>query len=308
MDSLPLTGGSTQPVQVEGQPPETLADQPEVAVRIISSEYLSTMHISLIQGRDFTDADNAGSEPVTLVSESFARRFWPRQNPIGKRVELTFLQGPPRTVIGVVGDVKLNGLDVRQPVQTVYAALLQKSNNRIMTLVVRTATNPTSITPALTDAVHQVDPDVPVAGVLTMDDIVDQSLSQQQLNMSLLATFGGLALLLAAIGIYGVQAYAVRQRVREIGIRLALGAQRGDVLRLIIGQGLTLTGIGICGGLVVATGLTRLMASQLYGVSATDPLTLAAVAVVLTIVAFCASWIPARRAMKIDPTVALRYE
>jgi putative ABC transport system permease protein len=308
VDSLPLTGGSTQPVQVEGQPPETLADQPDVAVRIISPGYLSTMHIPLLHGRDFTDADNAGSQPVVLVSESFAKRFWPIQNPIGKRVGLTFLPGPPRTVIGVVGDVKVNGLDVRQPVQTVYAALLQQSNNRIMTFVVRTATHPTSLTSALTDAVHQVDPDVPVAGVLTMDDIVDQSLTQQQLNMTLLAIFGGLALLLAAIGIYGVQAYAVRQRVREIGIRLALGAQRSDVFRLVIGQGLILTGIGICGGLVAAVGLTRLMTSQLYGVSATDPLTLAAVVVLLTIVAFCASWIPARRAMKIDPTVALRYE
>lgn len=308
VDSLPLTGGSTQPVQVEGQPPETLADQPEVAVRVISPGYLSTMHIPLIQGRDFTDGDNAGSEPVVLVSESFAMRFWPRQNPIGRRVGLTFLQGAPRTVIGVVGDVKLNGLDVRQPVQTVYAALLQKSDNRLMTLVVRTETRPTSLTSALTGAVHQVDPDVPVARVQTMDDIVDQSLTQQQLNMTLLAIFGGLALLLAAIGIYGVQAYAVRHRVREIGIRLALGAQRGDVLRLIIGQGLILTGIGICCGLVAAVGLTHLMTSQLYGVSATDPLTLAAVVVVLTTVAFWASWIPARRAMKIDPTVALRYE
>ena len=243
VDSLPLTDGSTQPVQVEGQPPETLADQPEVAVRIIS--------------------------------------------------------------------VKLNGLDVRQPVQTVYSALLQNSNspvNPVMTLVVRTVTPPTSLTSALTGAVHQVDPDVPVAGVLTMDDIVDQSLSQQQLNMTLLAIIGGLALLLAAIGIYGVQAYAVRHRVREIGIRLALGAQPRDVLRLIIGQGLILTGIGICGGLVVAIGLTRLMASQLYGVSATDPLTLAAVVVMLTLVAVAACYVPARRAMKVDPTVALRYE
>jgi putative ABC transport system permease protein len=307
-DSVPLTDGSTQPVQVEGQPPETLADQPEVAVRVISPGYFSAMHVPLIEGRDFTDADRSGSEPVVLVSESFARRFWPHQNAIGKRVGLTFSPGPPRTVIGVVGDVKLNGLDVRQPVQAVYAALLQNSRTLIMTLVVRTATLPTSLTPALADAVHQVDPDLPVAGVLTMDDIVDQSLSQQQLNMTLLGIFGGLALLLAAIGIYGVQAYAVRHRVREIGIRLALGAQPRDVLRLIIGQGLILTGIGICGGLVVAIGLTRLMASQLYGVSATDPLALAAVVVVLTLVALAASYVPARRAMKVDPMVALRYE
>lgn len=307
-DSLPLTDGSTQPVQVEGQPPEAMADQPEVAVRVISPGYFSAMHIPIIQGRDFTDADKAGAESVVLVSESFARRFWPHENPIGRHVGLTFSPGPPRTVIGVVGDVKLNGLDVTQPVQTVYSAMLQNDISTLMTLVVRTATPPTSLTSAITGAVHQVDPQVPVTGVLTMDDIVDQSLSQQQLNMTLLAIFGGLALLLAAIGIYGVQAYAVRHRVREIGIRLALGAQPRDVLRQIIGQGLFLTGIGICGGLVVAIGLTRLMASQLYGVSATDPLTLAGVVVVLTLVALAACYIPARRAMKVDPTVALRYE
>jgi putative ABC transport system permease protein len=308
VDSVPLTGGSSQPVQVEGQPPETLADQPDVAVRIVSPGYLGTLRIPLIQGRDFTDADKAGSEPVVLVSESFARRFWARQNPIGKRIGLTFFPGPLRTVIGIVGDVKLNGLEDKEPVQTVYAALLQDYNTPHMTLVVRAAAQPTSLTSALTSAVHQVDPDVPVAGADTMDDIVDESLSQQQLNMTLLGIFGGLALLLAAIGIYGVEAYAVRQRAREIGIRLALGAQRSDVLSLIIGEGLALTAIGICAGLAAAVGLTRLMASQLYGVSATDPLTLAAVVVILTIVAFLASWIPARRAMRVDPMVALRYE
>ena len=308
VDSLPLTDGSTQPVQVEGQPPEAMADQPEVAVRVISPGYFSAMNIPLIQGHDFSDADKAGAEPVVLVSESFARRFWPHENPIGRHVGLTFSPGPPRTVIGIVGDVKLNGLDVTQPVQTVYSAMLQNSINTQMTLVVRTATAPTSLTSAITGTVHQVDPQVPVTGVLTMDDIVGQSLSQPQLNMTLLAIFGGLALLLSAIGIYGVQAYAVRHRVREIGIRLALGAQPRDVLRQIIGQGLILTGIGICGGLVVAVGLTRLMASQLYGVSPTDPRTLAVVVVVLTLVTVAASYIPARRAMKVDPTVALRYE
>lgn len=308
VDDVPLRGGSTQAVQVEGQPPETMANQPEVAVRIISPGYLTTMRIPLIQGRDFTDADRIGSEAVMLVSQSFAARFWPHESPIGKHVGLTLLTGPPRTVIGVVGDVKLNGLDVTQPVQAVYTALLQNSETREMTLVVRTAAHPTSLTSALTAAVHQVDPNVPIAGVLTMDDIVNQSLSSQQLNMTLLAVFAGLALALAAIGIYGVQAYAVRHRVREIGIRLALGAQRRDVFRLVIGQSLILTAIGICVGLAIAVGLTRLMASQLYGVSATDPLALAAVVVVLTLVAFLASWLPARRATRVDPIVALRYE
>jgi putative ABC transport system permease protein len=167
---------------------------------------------------------------------------------------------------------------------------------------------PSTLTSAVTAAVHQIDPDEPVVGVQTMDNVVDQSLVQHRLSMILLATFAGLALLLAAVGIYGVQAYAVRQRVQEIGIRVALGAKRGHVFRLVIGQGLRLTIIGICIGVAAALGLTRLMTSLLYGLSATDPLTFASVAILLCGVALAACYIPARRAMRIDPMVALRHE
>jgi len=160
----------------------------------------------------------------------------------------------------------------------------------------------------VTDAVHNVDPDEPLVGMVTMESIVDQSLGQQRLNVVLLAAFAGLALLLGAIGIYGVQSYAVRQRVREIGIRIALGAQRSDVFRLVLGQGLKLALIGICIGLAASFALTRLMASQLYGLSATDPLTLAGVAIVLAVVALLACYIPARRASSVNPMVALRHE
>jgi putative ABC transport system permease protein len=177
-----------------------------------------------------------------------------------------------------------------------------------MVLAVRTSSAPTSLISAVTDAVHTVDPDEPVVAVVTMESIVDQSLGQQRLNAVLLATFAGLALLLGAIGIYGVQSYAVRQRVREIGIRIALGAKRSDVFLLVLRQGLKLALIGICIGLAASLGLTRLMASQLYGLSATDPLTFAAVAIVLAIVALLACYIPARRAMRVDPMVALRDE
>jgi putative ABC transport system permease protein len=177
-----------------------------------------------------------------------------------------------------------------------------------MVLAVRTGSAPTSLTSAVADAVHNVDPDEPLVGVVTMESIVGQSLGQQRLNVVLLAAFAGLALLLGAIGIYGVQSYAVRQRVREIGIRIALGAQRSDVFRLVLGQGLKLALIGICIGLAASFGLTRLMASQLYGLSATDPLTFAGVAIVLAFVALLACYIPARRASSVNPMVALRHE
>jgi putative ABC transport system permease protein len=308
VDSLPFQGGSTQPVIAEGQPVVPMADQPEVAVRVIGPGYLRTMRIPLEQGRDIADADDAKSQLVILVSNAFARRFWPHENPIGKHVTLTFSPGPAREVVGVVGDVKLNGLDVIRPVEAIYDAMNQDIHATRTVLTVRTTSTPTSLISAVTDAVHQVDPDEPLIGVATMDSVVDQSLGQQQLTVVLLAAFAGLALLLASIGIYGLQAYAVRQRIREIGIRMALGAQRRDVFRLVVGQALKLTGLGIGIGLVGAFGITRLMASQLYGLSATDPLTFVSVAILLTLVALAACYIPARRAMRVDPMVALRYE
>jgi putative ABC transport system permease protein len=199
-------------------------------------------------------------------------------------------------------------LDVIQPVEAIYDAMNQNAQATRMILVVRTNSLPTSLTAAVTDAVHRVDPDEPLVGVATMESIVDQSLGQQRLSMVLLAAFAGLALLLAAIGIYGLQAYAVRQRIREIGIRMALGAQRRDVFRLVVEQALKLTGFGIGIGLAGAFGVTRLMASQLYGLSATDPLTFIGVAFLLALVALAAGYLPARRAMQVDPIVALRYE
>ncbi len=298
VSSLPFQGGWTEPVIAEGQPVVPMADQPEVAVRLMSPGYLSAMRIPLEQGRDLRDADKTASRPVILVSDEFAKRFWPGQNPIGKHVTLTFVPGPSREVVGVVGDVKLDGLDVARPVAAIYDAMSQNTQTQ-MVLAVRTGSAPTSLTSAVTDAVHTVDPDEPVVGVVTMESIVDQSLGQQRLNVILLAAFAGLALLLGAIGIYGVQSYAVRQRVREIGIRIALGAQRSDVFRLVLGHGLKLVLIGICIGLTASLGLTRLMASQLFGISATDPLTFAGVAIVLAFVALLACYIPARRAARI---------
>jgi predicted permease len=308
VDSLPLQGGSTQPVAVEGQPVVPMADQPEVAVRLIAPGYLRVMRIPLKQGRDITEADNANARPVVLVSESFARRFWPNENPIGKHVKLTFLPGEASDVVGVVGDVRLNGLSVSEPVQSVYHVMAQNPGTTFMRLAVRTGVPPSSLTSAVTEAIHRVDADEPVVGVQTMEAVVDESIAQNRLNMILLSAFAGLALLLASIGIYGVQAYAVRQRTREVGIRVAMGAQAAEVFRLIIGQGLRLAIIGIVIGLAASFALTRLMASQLYGLSATDPWTFIGVSIVLLTVALAACFIPARRATRIDPVVALRYE
>jgi putative ABC transport system permease protein len=307
INTLPFQGGSTQPVLPEGQSVVPLADQPEVAVRLVSTGYLRAMRIPLEQGRDLTDADKNNSQPVILVSDAFAKRFWPRENPIGKHVTLTFWSGPGREVVGVVGDVKLDGLDTTRPVPAIYEAMSQHPLAQ-MVLTVRTNSLPTSLVSAVTDAVHDVDPDEPLAGLSTMESIVGQSLGQQRLNVILLAAFAGLALLLGAIGIYGVQSYAVRQRVREFGIRIALGAQGSDVFRLVLGQGLKLAVAGICIGLAASFVLTRLMASQLFGISATDPLTFTAVAIALAFVALLSCYIPARRAARLSPIVALRDE
>jgi putative ABC transport system permease protein len=308
VDSLPLQGGSMQPVAVEGQPVVPMADQPEVAVRLITPGYLRVMRIPLMQGRDITEADDANARPVILVSESFAKRFWPNENPIGKHVKLTFLPREASEVVGVVGDVRLNGLSVTEPVQSVYHVMAQNPETTFMRLAVRTSLPPTSLIYALADAVHRVDADEPVVGVQTMETIVDESLTQNRLNMILLSAFAGVALLLASIGIYGVQAYAVRQRTREVGIRVAMGAQPMEVFRLIIAQGLRLATSGIVMGLAASFGLTRLMASQLYGMTATDPWTFIGVSIVLLTVALAACFVPARRATRIDPIVALRYE
>jgi len=308
VDALPFQGGSTQPVIAEGQPVVPMADQPEVAVRVITPGYLHAMSIPLLQGRGLGEADKVGSPPAILVSEAFANRFWPHDNPIGKHVTLTFSNVSSREVVGIVGDVKINGLDVIQPIEMVYEAMDQNERIPAMVLSVHTSLSPVRLISAVADVVHHVDPEEPVVGAATMDTVLDQSLAKQQLSMTLLGAFAGLALLLAMVGVYGVEAYAVRQQVREIGIRMALGAQRHDIFQLVVGKGLKLTLLGIVIGLVVALEVTRFMISQLYGLSPTDLVTFAGVAILLISVALLACYVPARRATQIDPAEALRYE
>ncbi len=308
IDSLPLgNGGSTQPIAVDGQPALAMSEQPEVAVRVVEPGFCETMRIPLLQGRALSIADTADRPSVIVISQSMAKRFWLGENPIGKRLTMSFSPEKSREVVGVVGDVKGDGLDVLDPVATLYAPLAQQPTP-YMSLVVRTSPPPNTLVSAVSGAVHEVDRAQPALDVITMDELVANSLSQQRFNMLLLSAFSGLALLLAAIGIYSVLAYSVRRRMREIGVRMALGAQRSDILRMILGQGTRLALIGTGIGIAAALGLTRLMSSQLFGVTATDPVTFLSVAALIVLVALAACYIPARRATRVDPIIALRYE
>jgi len=315
VDDLPTEGGSNQPVAIEGQPARPMSEQPEVAVRVVTPGYFRAMRIPLIQGRDFTDGDVAERPAAVVISESMARRFWPNETPIGKHLTLTFFPGVSREIVGVVGDVKQNGLDVDEPAATLYWPLAQITapaqadwRSFSLSLVVRTNSQPESLISAVRDAVHQTDSEVPVRNATGMDEFLAQTLSQRRFNMLLLAAFAGLALLLAAVGIYSVLSYAVRRRTREIGIRVALGARMFDVVKMIVVEGLRPTLIGLGIGLVGALLLGKLVAHLTYGVRASDPATLGAVSLLLVMVAIMACAIPAYKASRIDPMTALRDE
>jgi putative ABC transport system permease protein len=315
-DDIPLnTNGSNQPIAIEGRPEVAMADQPEVDVRLVSTGYMRALRIPVLRGRDFSDTDIAGRPGAVLISESMAQRFWPGEDAIGKRLKLTFFPDFSREIVGVVGDVKLDGLDQTRPAVALYVPLGQLSVPALggwssfpMTLVVRTTTTPSALVSAVSNAIHQINPDVPLQDIFPMDDVVTNSLSQQRFNMLLLGTFAGLALTLAAVGIYSVLSYSVKRRVNEIGIRLALGARLGDVLRMVVYEGMKPTVLGIAIGVIVALGLGRFISRLIYQVTPGDPLTFLAVATLLTTVALLACVIPAYRASKVDPMVALRYE
>jgi putative ABC transport system permease protein len=306
--TIPLAGrGSTQPFTIEGRPAATIAEQPMAQTRYISPDYFSAIGIPLRQGRFFSDNDRDNSVPVIIISEAMARRFWPGENPIGKRLTPSFhIEQGAREIVGVVGDIKSSGLDV-DAAAMMYLPYKQAPRPYI-SFVVRTASNPESMVQPVSKAIYSIDKEQALTDVQTMDQVLMQSLSGRRFNMTLLLTFAGVALLLAAVGVYGVMNYTVTLRRRELGIRMALGAETTDVLRLVLRQGLTLTLIGVGAGLISAYALTRLMASLLYGVTATDYLTFASVSAVLIAVGLAASYVPARRATKVDPTIALRTE
>jgi len=244
-----------------------------------------------------------------------AKNLWPNEGPIGKHLTLYFFPDLPRVVVGVVADVKMPAINETQPAPTLYFPLAQFSAPRgeryrtvPMSLAVRTNAAPLSVVPAITSAVREMDADVPLLNIRTMDDFVSASLSPARFTMLLLGAFAGLALLLAVMGIYSVMSYSVSRRTNEIGIRVALGASRGDVLLLIVRQAMLLALIGSAIGIAGALALSRLMASQLYGVRPTDPATFVTLAALLIIVSLVASYLPTRRAMRVEPMAALRYE
>lgn len=312
VNDLPFRGVATVAMKIEGRP----GSVPAVRLTWALGNYFATMGIPVLRGRAFNPEDRAGSQPVAIISEEAAKKLWAGDDPIGKRVEVLWTPGMA-TIVGIVGDVDDGPLGTT-PIPHVYVPFLQLSDGaledklvdiaRSMNLAVRTSTNPNSITAAVTAQIHAVDPDIPVAHIATMDQQLESSVAGPKFNASLLEVFATVALFLAAIGIYGLLAYTVVQQTREIGIRLALGAQSRDVMRLVLGQGAKLAIFGVGIGVVAAFLLTRLMTSLLYGISASDPLTFAAVSVILVGVALLACYIPARRAMRVDPMVALRYE
>ncbi|HJT69811.1 MAG TPA: ABC transporter permease [Terriglobales bacterium] len=316
INDIPLgRNGSHQPIAVEGRPVVPMSEQPEVDVSIISAGYVSALRIPILRGRDFSDGDVAGRPPAILISQSLAKQFWPDEDPIGKHITLTFFPGVAREVVGVIGDVKVDGLDQTRsasalylPIGQVSAAVNEQWHSFAMTLVVRSASNPANLVSAVTGSIRDIDRDVPITDVRTMDDLVTTSLSQERFTLSLLGAFAALALVLAAVGIYSVLSYSVRRRVREIGIRLALGARLSDVLRMVVLEGMRPTLLGLSIGAVAALALGRLVTSLIFGVKPTDPLTFVAVALLLVFVALLATIVPAYRAAKVDPMVALRYE
>jgi putative ABC transport system permease protein len=308
--NLPLTyDGDSMYVGVEGIPDPPPDQQRDVIYRAIGPGYFSTMGIPLVRGRDFTEQDTTDTGYTVVVSEKMAKHFWPGQDPIGKRLKpgSTTSDSPWREVIGVVKDVRQNDF-VADPKLQMYMSYRQLKFLAPNALVVRTSVDPMSLAIPLRNAVWAVDKDQPVSNIRSMEEIVAAAMARQRFSTMLLGIFAALALVLAAVGIYGVMSYSVAQRTREIGIRLALGAQRTDVLKLAMGQGLRLVIIGVGIGLVAALVLTRVMAGLLFGVSATDPVTFVTISFVLLAVAMLASYVPSVRAMKVDPMVALRYQ
>ena len=308
--NLPLyRQGNSISVRIEGRPDPPPGQEQIVVTRIISPRYFDTMTIPLLSGRNLTDQDMATSPNVAVISEAMARRFWPNEDPVGKR----FAGGRVRSdedwinVIGVVKDVRQFELTA-EPRPQMYISYRQAGFFAPRDLVVKTDVDPSSMAATVRKAVWEIDKDQPVSDIRTMEEILAESIARQRFSMLLLAIFAGVALVLAGVGIYGVMSYSVAQRTHEIGIRMALGAQTGAVLKLAVGHGMKLVIAGIVIGLIAAFALTRLMSTLLFGVTATDPTTFTLISLLLIAVAAVASYTPARRATKVDPIIALRYE
>jgi putative ABC transport system permease protein len=304
---IPLAGDrSTSGLTIEGHPPSP-GEQREAHYRVVTPGYFRTMKIPLRAGRELTEQDNARAQPVALINQTLANKYWPGEDAVGKRIKLGPNPNSPWiSIVGVMGDVRNFGLE-NEALPEVYVPNLQSPSGR-MRLVMRTDVEPLSLVPVVKEAVRSLDKDLPFSQVATLEQLLAKSVSHRRLNLSLLGVFAMIALALAAAGIYGVMSYTVTTRTRELGVCVALGAQSRDVLKLMVGQGMKLALAGIAAGLIASFALTRLMTKLLYGVSATDPPTFIAVTALLVVVMLAACWIPARRATKVDPMAALRYE
>jgi predicted permease len=298
--------GNTQGFQVEGVAPD-LAFSPDALMRAGTSTYLQTLGVKLREGRLFDGSETATSAPVIIINDTFARHFWPKEPAIGHRISIDFPNPKWRTVIGVLEDVQERGYDLSMK-PGVYVAASQIDGWTSDYLVIRSRSSPIALVPAVRRVIAAADPEEPVSNVETMDQIIDENVSDRSQQMTLLGAFAGLALLLASIGLYGVLSYTVTQRSREIGLRMALGASQANVTRLIVGHGIALTAAGLFIGLLGSWAATRALKNLLYGVSTTDPITFASVAALLTLISLAACWIPAYRASRVDPVVVLREE
>jgi predicted permease len=303
---LPLGPTSGTGFYFEGKARPAPADQPITQASLVSRGYFAAMGIPILEGRAFDQHDRIGSPRVCLINHSFANKYFPDQNPIGRRIVVAWTKEAPTEIVGVVGDIRQAGLTA-EPKPTVFMAQAQVPAY-FTHLVVRTSGDPKRLVNAIRQTAQEVDKNQPVTKIRTMEEYLSASLARPRLHSAMVATLAGLALILAAVGIYGLMSYAVGQRSHEIGIRMALGATRRDILVAIVRQGLRLALTGTAIGLVGALALTRLLGSMLFGVKPTDPVTFVAVSLLLNAVALLASYIPARRATKVDPMVALRYE
>ncbi len=313
---LPLNSVWFHTTTMEGHEAAQANGVPTTSHTLVNGDYFQTLGVPLVRGRFFNDAEMNGKENVVIISDGMAKRYWPGEDPIGHRLKWGAAGSKNRwlTIVGIVGDVKQGALDAATKPHTYepflhlcqgpYAFPLCTSRN----ILVRSTVPPAGLMPTVRNIVQQMDPDQPIGRVNLLEDVVSASLAPRRFNTWLLAVFGGAALLLAAIGVYGVISYSVAQQTRELGVRLALGAQPGNILGLVLRRGLTLAAIGLVVGIGASLAATRLMASLLYDVSATDPLTFATVGALLVVVALAACWIPARRAMRVDPVIALRCD
>jgi putative ABC transport system permease protein len=306
-DTLPMNSGRNySPFSIQGRPTDS-ERSPVADIAVVDTQYFSTMEVPLIAGRNFTAFDTDKTGTVGVIDQTLARRYWPDQNPLGQQLTFGFgagIQGV--TIVGVVGDIKSDGFDAPS-VPHIYVPLGQFAPVNAVVFL-RSKGEAGNLGEAVRREVEKVNPNIPVHSVSSMDEIIARSMADRRFALELLGIFAAVALLLAAVGIYGVMAYSFSQRTHEIGIRIALGAQRLDIFRMAVVEGMQLVAIGLVVGLIGAAALTRFVRTMLFGVRPSDPVTFAATSAALAAVAFLACYIPARRATRVDPLVALRDE